>query len=125
MFVVDQIMNDTAISRLNKTLSFAESLPEEQESPSSRARRRWRWAIGQQILLIKIEKENRVIMSELINSLPFTRPTSEESLRYIKLDYEEEQGNISTMEVVWNGLLTQTAPSSEELLAALKMGIII
>lgn len=45
-------------------ISFTESI-EEEGSVSARAKQRWKWAIQQQILLIRLEKENQSVISKL------------------------------------------------------------
>ena len=49
-------------SSLKQQLSFSEI--SEDESPSSRAKRRWKWAIEQEVLLVKLEKENQSVISK-------------------------------------------------------------
>ena len=49
-------------SSLQQQLSFSEI--SEDESPSSRAKRRWKWAIEQEVLLVKVEKENQSVISK-------------------------------------------------------------
>ena len=49
---------------LVQQLSFTESI-EEEGSVSARAKQRWKWAIGQQILLIRLEKANQSVISKL------------------------------------------------------------
>ncbi len=52
---------------INQQLSFTGMITEsndEQTSPSAKARRRWRQAIEQQILLGRLEKENQSVISK-------------------------------------------------------------
>ena len=51
-------------SSLQQQLSFSEISEVEDESPSSRAKRRWKWAIEQEVLLVKLEKENQSVISK-------------------------------------------------------------
>lgn len=49
---------------LVQQLSFTESI-EEEGSVSARAKLRWKWAIEQQILLIRLDKANQSVISKL------------------------------------------------------------
>lgn len=50
---------------LNQKLGYSASISENEEySPATKAKNRWKWAIQQQILLLKLEKENQSVLSK-------------------------------------------------------------
>ena len=50
---------------INQPLSFSDTIAESDEnSPSTRARRRWKLAIEQQMLLARLEKQNQSVISK-------------------------------------------------------------
>ena len=60
------IVMETPSNRVNHKLGMSKAISEseEQTTPSLRAKRRWKWAIEQQILLVKLDRENQSVMSE-------------------------------------------------------------
>ncbi|XP_019854945.1 PREDICTED: TBC1 domain family member 1-like isoform X2 [Amphimedon queenslandica] len=77
---------------------------------SATARRRWEWAIQQQLLLIRLDKANQSVLMETL-----TRQ---------KLSYAELALDTNVMTSVWNKILENTNEiNNEELLASIKMGI--
>ena len=76
---------------------------------SAIARRRWEWAIKQQLLLIRLDKANQSVLMETL-----TRQ---------KLSYAESGLDTNVMASVWNKILDNTNEiNNEELLASIKMG---
>ena len=73
------------------------------------ARRRWEWAIQQQLLLIRLDKANQSVLLETLNRQ--------------KLSYAESALDSNVMTSVWNKILDNTNEiNNEELLASIKMG---
>lgn len=98
-------------NNISQRISFTESISEtEEEDPSARARRRWQWAIEQQLLLVRLEKENQSVMRD--------------TLRRYKLNYADPAVDNEVMGKVWLDLIEEGHPSTESLLAAVKMGTV-
>ena len=90
-------------------ISFTESISESEETDiSKRAKSRWQWAINQQLLLIRLEKENLSVIRD--------------TLRHHKLNYADPAVDNVVMVKVWLALIEEGSPSPDSLLAAIKMG---
>lgn len=88
-------------------ISFTESLEDDESAVSVRAKRRWRWAIEQQLLLIKLDKANESVLQE--------------TLVRQKLNYADDAVDTNVMSSVWMKLLEES-PTHDDLLASIKMG---
>lgn len=106
-YIVKEMMESHNVSHVTQRGSLVDSI-EEYESTADRAKRRWQWAINQQLLLIRLEKANQSVIRE--------------TLRRHRLNYADPAVDNVVMGRVWLRLLEEDRVSSEDLLAAIKMG---